>query len=57
MVRLAQSHARIMCHETVELMDAIAALTIIECSMQVCTRVSERVRLESSVNCFCVCVC
>ena len=34
-VRLAQAHARLMCRETVELMDAIASLTIVESSMQV----------------------
>ena len=36
LVRLAQAHARIMCHGEVTLMDAVVAVTIIESSMQVC---------------------
>ncbi|EDQ88886.1 uncharacterized protein MONBRDRAFT_32709 [Monosiga brevicollis MX1] len=34
LVRLAQAHARIMCHGEVTLMDAVVAVTIIESSMQ-----------------------
>ncbi len=34
MVRLSQAHARLMCHTSVLLMDAITAVTVMESSMQ-----------------------
>ena len=35
LIRIAQAHARIMCHGEVSLVDAIVAVTVMESSMQV----------------------
>ena len=34
-MRIAQAHARLMCHQEVQLSDAIATVTVMESSMQV----------------------
>jgi DNA helicase MCM9 len=34
LVRLAQAHARLMCHSEVTLMDAVVAVSVMECSLQ-----------------------
>jgi DNA helicase MCM9 len=34
-VRIAQAHARLMCHHEIYLSDAIATITVMESSMQV----------------------
>ncbi len=50
-VRLAHAHARLCFRTVVTIQDAVAAVAVTECSMQVCTTVLPRGRRSVVLQC------